>query len=161
MRDSPDTSTDQEDDTVEVLPDRFDSHGRPLDKRSSGRTWAARHGEFEYKDPQKNNGWHVQGQWGIAGTDADRVQHLAEGVREILDSFGGNHRTGVLGVVSGVLEGVNNASHLLADDGDDDRKRKRQSKERRRPASTDSYDSYEKRDDGGRVMRKRRRSWGR
>ncbi|PHH65578.1 hypothetical protein CDD81_2013 [Ophiocordyceps australis] len=69
-------------DDVELLPDRFDAQGRPLD--SSGHEgWTAKRGEFER--PARHAGdWHVGASWQVAGTDAQAVDRLVSDVTDVL-----------------------------------------------------------------------------
>lgn len=107
-----------------MLPDRFDSQGRPLG--ANGRSvprWTSRQGTFERR-PHSAGGWRMQGNWGVAGTDDEEVERLAKDVRGALD--GG--WVGVLGLVG---------KNLLAQRGGhteqlDDRDREDDGEERRR-----------------------------
>ncbi|OAA58936.1 hypothetical protein SPI_06138 [Niveomyces insectorum RCEF 264] len=140
------TTSSEDEDVTEVLPDRFDSEGRPLDRRgqpiyhkarSRSSPLTSRRGDFEY-DSSRNNGWHVRGQWGVAGTNAATVERMAENMRGVIDGLGRGRPSGILGAIGGLLEGFGQGNHLLEDDGarpnvdnshrsgsDDDRKRKR------------------------------------
>ncbi|KAL1910224.1 hypothetical protein Sste5344_003839 [Sporothrix stenoceras] len=137
----------EDDDAIEELPDRFDSHGRPLDGRSIGgsansrtRGMTSRHGDFEFRNPDgRPDGWHVRGQWGVASSDPNGgggVDKIADSVRSILDgvggasSGGGGGHPGILGIIGGVLEGLSHHDEGDArrDLGDgDDRRDDRQS----------------------------------
>ena len=89
-------------DITEVLPDRFDSEGRPLDPlglRESAR-WHSRQGDFAYRSPRGQQGWNVRGQWGVAGTDNEAVERI---VRDVTGAMEG--RGGWLGLIGDVLGG--------------------------------------------------------
>lgn len=139
------------DDAVEELPDRFDSHGRPLDGRKIGNSsrhgFTSRHGDLEYRNPDgRPNGWHVRGQWGVAGDDPNGgVDKLADSVRSILDGIGGassgsgsggSGQPGILGLIGGVLEGLSHGHEggqtRDLEDGDDRRSGDDDGKKRKR-----------------------------
>ncbi|PHH82137.1 hypothetical protein CDD82_6895 [Ophiocordyceps australis] len=73
-------------DEVELLPDRFDAQGKPMD--TSGRLvghdgWTIRRGEFER--PARHAGdWHVKGSWQAASTDAQAMDRLVSDVTDVL-----------------------------------------------------------------------------
>jgi hypothetical protein len=107
---SPDS--DPEEDVIEVLPDRFDASGRPLDPRdrasvagggpSSGRMLPhVRRGDFVYRSPRGASGWNVRGQWGVAGTDPEAVERIVRNVTGAID----HGRSGWLGLLGGLLSG--------------------------------------------------------
>lgn len=105
-RDSRDSEGEED---VEYLPDRFDSHGRPLDARSARQyphdgQWTMRRGEFERR-PRRPGDWDVRGAWQVGGTDPEAVERMVRGVTGALDGRGG--WIGVLGSVlnSGLLGG--------------------------------------------------------
>lgn len=86
---------------VEELPDRFDSHGIPLDGRpASGQPpWTSRSGEFQRR-PRRHSDWGVKGAWHVSGTDGIQVDRLARSVTEALDG-----RKSWLGVIGEALGG--------------------------------------------------------
>lgn len=83
-------------DEIEVLPDRFDASGRPLND-DGDRRWASRRGDFEYR-PRNRGGSHVQGSWALGGTDPDMVDRMALGVGNLLQG-----RQGFMGILGDVL----------------------------------------------------------
>ena len=85
---------------VEVLPDRFDAYGAPLDgrDRQNGSRWTSRRGEFQRR-PQKHGDWDINGSWHVAGTDGLAVDRLARSFTEALD--GRRSWMGVLGEALG------------------------------------------------------------
>ncbi|KAH8847526.1 hypothetical protein MCOR27_011106 [Pyricularia oryzae] len=88
----------EDDDLVEVLPDRFDSQGRPIhDDGPRPRRWSSRRGEFEYRSPRRR-GLEMQGQWAVGGTDNETVERAARQIVSMLDGKGG-----WLGVLGGIL----------------------------------------------------------
>lgn len=95
---------------VEDLPDRFDSHGRPLDRRAaSSDRWTSRSGAFR-RQPQRPGDWDVRGAWHVGGTNDEAVQRLATGMTDALDGRGS--WMNVIGQViggAGLTEGQNNA----------------------------------------------------
>lgn len=92
----PDSDAEEE---VETLPDRFDSHGRPLDRRAaSADRWTSRFGEFR-REPQRSGDWDVRGAWHVGGTDNAAVERIAHGVTNALDGRGS--WMGVIGEVLG------------------------------------------------------------
>lgn len=76
---------------VEVLPDRFDGSGRPIDPNapSSSRSarvrggWTERHGDFEYRSPRPG-GTQARGMWSVGGTDPDQVERMMQDVTGII-----------------------------------------------------------------------------
>ncbi|KAH8671322.1 hypothetical protein BX600DRAFT_510005 [Xylariales sp. PMI_506] len=123
-----------DDDDIEVLPDRFDAAGHPLDP-GDPRRWTTRRGEFEYR-PRHKNGSHVQGAWGIGGTDPEMVNRMAEGFGQLLQSRQG--WVGVLGNVLSTIQGPNASGRTIQDNENEDedtRRRRRRYKHRH-----DDYD---------------------
>ncbi|KAG8410999.1 hypothetical protein J3459_016757 [Metarhizium acridum] len=115
------SGSDNSADDVEVLPDRFDSHGRPLDGRSSSQDrWTTRRGTFR-REPQRPGGWDVQGAWQVSGTDQQAVDRLVKNVTSALEGQKG--WMGIIGQVlgSGLLQGANElgSSRRRHDDGYD------------------------------------------
>lgn len=145
---TPDSDEDEEEDVIEVLPDRFDAQGRPLDGRSRsvvpGRLHSRR-GEFEYRPPRPGGGGlNVRGQWGVAGTDERQVERIVRKVTGVVEG-----RESVLGLLGGLLSGK-----LLEDDSGEESSGRTKGKRRRREAIEDRYD-YD--DDRGERRRRRRR----
>ncbi|KJZ73817.1 hypothetical protein HIM_06710 [Hirsutella minnesotensis 3608] len=78
-------SSPNSDNEVEILPDRFDMHGKPISGRSGVRdTWTTRSGEFA-RPPQKPGDWDVKGAWQVGGTDGEAVERLVKSVTSALD----------------------------------------------------------------------------
>lgn len=89
------------DEEVEILPNRFDSQGRPLDPLSArqglhGR-WTTRSGQFERR-PRRPGDWDISGSWQVGGTDPEAVERMVRGVTGALDG-----RRGWMGVLGDVL----------------------------------------------------------
>lgn len=86
-----DRSGSGSEDEVEVLPDRFDTSGRPIDPNapSSSRNarvrggWTERHGDFEYRSPRPG-GTQARGMWSVGGTDPDQVERMMQDVTGII-----------------------------------------------------------------------------
>lgn len=97
-------------DEVEVLPDRFDSAGRPIDA-AGPRPVHIRRGDFEYR-PRSRSGTHVQGAWGVQGTDPEMVNRMAESVGSLLQG-----RQGLLGILGNVLTNLPGSSGVVGDGG--------------------------------------------
>lgn len=99
-------------DEIEVLPDRFDNSGRPVDGVGSvpsssrrGR-WTERRGDFEYRSPRPR-GTQVQGTWGVAGTDPEQVERMMQNVTGLLAGEGvPRGMGGWLGLAGKLLGGV-------------------------------------------------------
>lgn len=98
-----DHSSPDGEEVTEVLPDRFDPAGRPLDARGA-RTpkWTTRQGDFEYRNP-KPAGWNMRGEWGVAGTDPDAVESIVRDFQGVLS--GGQGVGGLLGLAGRLLGG--------------------------------------------------------
>jgi hypothetical protein len=114
-RDGADISDD--DSAIEVLPDRFDAQGHPLD--SSGRIipqWTSRHGQFERR-PRHPGDWDIRGLWGVGGTDHEAVERIVQDVEGVLSGQGG-----WMGLLRDVVGGVRALSHegreMIEDDSD-------------------------------------------
>lgn len=119
---------------IEQLPDRFDSHGSPLDGRTASQDrWTTRRGTFR-REPQRPGAWDVHGAWQVSGTDGEAVDRLVKNFTGALDGQKG--WIGVLGDVlgSGLLHGAGEGSQPRingqsggedVDDADDDRRRRR------------------------------------
>ncbi|KAI3396907.1 hypothetical protein diail_11520 [Diaporthe ilicicola] len=86
-----DRSDSASEEEVEVLPDRFDTSGRPIDPNapSSSRSarvrggWTERRGDFEYRSPRPG-GTQARGMWSVGGTDADQVERMMQDVTGII-----------------------------------------------------------------------------
>lgn len=98
---------------IELLPDRFDAQGRPLDRSSATttppRSWHTRRGDFEYRSPRGLG--LLQGEWGIAGTDGEAVERIVRDVTGVLEGRGS-----WMGLIGGLLSG----ELLGGGDGDED-----------------------------------------
>jgi hypothetical protein len=94
-------------DDIEVLPDRFDSQGRPLDGQSVTQNgWVTRRGTFR-REPQRPGGLDISGAWLVSGTDGQAVDGLVRNFTSALDG----QRGGLLGVMgqllgSGLVPGI-------------------------------------------------------
>ncbi len=127
---SPDSELSE--DEIEVLPDRFDAQGRPLDPRGrpvGGRAgdsrWHTRNGDFEYRSPRGRDGWNVRGQWGIGGTDPEAVERMVRGVTGAIQGGQG----GWAGLLGGLLSGLQQPpdahdQRRVEEDGQDDGSRR-------------------------------------
>ncbi|KAK1770883.1 hypothetical protein QBC33DRAFT_597404 [Phialemonium atrogriseum] len=97
---SPDSDPEEED-VIEVLPDRFDSQGRPLGRHAweARKGWHSRRGDFVYNRGRDGD---VRGLWSVAGTDGEAVDRI---VRDLVGAVGeeGGGRGGWLGLVGGLL----------------------------------------------------------
>jgi hypothetical protein len=109
------------DEPVEVLPDRFDKHGKPLNGRSAkDRGWTSRRGDFEYK-PKRRDDWDIKGAWQVAGTDGEAVEQIVRGVTGALEG-----KSGWLGILGNVLGGLQQPEQReVIDDGRQDERRRR------------------------------------
>ncbi|SPQ20898.1 52c4614b-276f-4d64-a7be-c08f166d872e [Thermothielavioides terrestris] len=103
-RDSAPETDDSEEDVIEMLPDRFDSHGRPLGgsaaASSRGPRLHSRRGDFEYRNPRGAGGLNMRGSWGVAGTDAEAVERIVQNVTGVLEGRGS-----WMGLLGGFLNG--------------------------------------------------------
>ncbi|SPN97734.1 uncharacterized protein DNG_01247 [Cephalotrichum gorgonifer] len=63
---------------VEDLPDRFDSHGRPLSSSGIDSHWTERNGQFRRR-PRREGDWGIDGGWHVSGTDKETVERVAKG----------------------------------------------------------------------------------
>jgi hypothetical protein len=95
-----DSSTGEE--VIEVLPDRFDSQGRPLSGAGTGSTprMHSRTGDFEYRSPRGPRGTQMRGEWAVAGTDPEAVERIVRNVTGVLEGRGS-----WLGLLGGILGG--------------------------------------------------------
>ncbi|KAK4121333.1 hypothetical protein N657DRAFT_682980 [Parathielavia appendiculata] len=113
--------TDDEE-VIEMLPDRFDAQGRPLDDGSepsssySSRGWHSRRGDFEYRSPRGSTdkgGLNMRGEWGVAGTDAEVVERVVQRVTGVLEGRGS-----WWGLIGGILSGsLLHSGSATADEG--------------------------------------------
>lgn len=114
-------------DDVEVLPDRFDAEGRPLDGRpaTSDRAggWTTRSGEFARRR-QRPGDWGVRGSWQVGGTDPEAVERMAQGMTSALESRGGLLRF-IGDVFTGGAGRLEDERPGRSDDGDRGRHRRR------------------------------------
>ncbi|RDA90765.1 hypothetical protein CP533_3619 [Ophiocordyceps camponoti-saundersi (nom. inval.)] len=130
-------SDSDSDDDVEILPDRFDAHGQPLNGLPTDRGgWTSRSGAFE-RQPRKPGDWNVGGAWQVGGTDGAEVDRLVKNITGALEG-----RRSWMTVLGDVLEsGLHNDSgregneerRLENGDGRDDEhygKRRRRGKRR-------------------------------
>lgn len=103
-----DRSDNEDEEEIEVLPDRFDPQGRPLDSRTRSGTamsgWTQRRGDFAYRP--SGGGTHVVGSWGIAGTDPAHVESMVRNVSGVLAGEMPRGLGGWLGLAGRVLGGV-------------------------------------------------------
>ncbi|PSR98948.1 hypothetical protein BD289DRAFT_64493 [Coniella lustricola] len=124
-RDGPvesDRSSSPPEEEIEVLPDRFDTHGQPIDgsvpmgsSSSRHRGWTQRQGEFEYRSPRPG-GSQVRGSWGVAGSDPEHVERV---MREVTGALSGDIPRGVggwLGLASKLLGGAMGGHASLHDE---------------------------------------------
>ncbi|KAF1730078.1 hypothetical protein CRV24_009535 [Beauveria bassiana] len=121
---------------IQNLPDRFDSEGRRLDRRSvSHDRWTSRSGAFR-RQSQRPGNFNVQGAWHVGGTNKEAVERLAHGVTNALDGRGSWMQ--VLGEVlsEGALGATPNSQgqHMRVEsggdeDGDEEKRRRRKRRE--------------------------------
>lgn len=123
--DSPEPS-----DEVEVLPDRFDSEGRPLGSAGAMR-W--RQGAFETR-LRHGNGWHSSGAWAVGGTDEDMVQRVAGDIENMISGQGSwkSLLKDVVGIVQEVQQGGQSRRIEDTDEEEDRHGRQRRRRRRRR-----------------------------
>ncbi|XP_044715624.1 uncharacterized protein HRG_10805 [Hirsutella rhossiliensis] len=93
------SDSDSEDD-VELLPDRFDSQGKPLGGRPARDRWTTRKGTFE-RQPRQPGDWDVRGAWQVGGTDGEAVDRLVHNVTGALEG-----RRSWMSVLGDVLGGA-------------------------------------------------------
>jgi hypothetical protein len=133
-----DGSPQSDDDQIEILPDRFDAQGRPLDPgERKRRNWASRRGDFEYRSTERA-GPHVEGAWQVGGTNPELVERMAQGVGNILEG-----RSGWMGLLGNLL------TNLPAAGGD----------QGRRTIDDEGYDEDDEAESRGRRRRRRTRRW--
>ncbi|KAJ9157169.1 hypothetical protein NKR19_g3807 [Coniochaeta hoffmannii] len=138
-----DSDGDDDEDVIELLPDRFDSQGRPLARPPINRMYS-RQGDFVYRSPRGREGWNVKGRWGVAGTDDRQVERIVEKVTNVIEGRGS-----VLGLLGGILSGS-----LLESGGEtEDEGRGGERRRRLRDREEEGYDY----DDRGERRRRRRR----
>lgn len=100
-------SGDEGAEEIEVLPDRFDSHGRPVDgsgPRQRG-GWTERRGDFAYRSPRPG-GAQIRGTWGVAGTDPEHVERMVRDMSGMLAGEMPRGMGGWLGLAGRLLGGV-------------------------------------------------------
>jgi hypothetical protein len=161
-RGRPYTPDDSEEDVVELLPDRFDAQGTPLDRPPIPRMFS-REGDFVYRSPPrgrgKGEGWNVAGKWGVAGTDDKQVNKIVRRVTEVVEGRGS-----VLGLLGGILSGSLLESGGETEDEGGKRRRARDVEDgrsrRRLRDIEDPGDSEDERESGGSRRRRRRRGSG-
>ncbi|KAK8048733.1 hypothetical protein PG994_010463 [Apiospora phragmitis] len=131
-----DADLSSEENDVEVLPDRFDTSGRPLEP-DDPRRLTTRGGSFEYRPRDRE--MQMQGAWGVGGTDADMVNRMAESVGSLLEG-----KSGFLGILGNVIshlpksDGVRGAVEDAKDESEDGQERPRRTR-RRRHRGDDQY----------------------
>ncbi|KAK4162661.1 hypothetical protein QBC43DRAFT_336194 [Cladorrhinum sp. PSN259] len=173
---SGDEDNDEAESAVENLPDRFDSHGRPIDGSSSssrGKKQHARRGDFEYRSP-KSGGPTVMGEWGVSGTDSEAVERIVQNVTGVLEGKGS-----WIGLLSGILSGKLLEPGSEAEDGKrrgsrtrDRGKDRDRSRDRSKGATSDDDEIYrkkkrtdkrkeEEKGESSRSVRRRDRDWDR
>ncbi|KFA77253.1 hypothetical protein S40288_01300 [Stachybotrys chartarum IBT 40288] len=113
---------------VEVLPDRFDPNGAPVDGRTGQRKWTSRSGDF-VRRPQHDGDWDVRGAWQVGGTEAETVERLAKTVTGVLEG-----RNTWMQLLGGVMSGglllpeaeprPDDRGHGRIEDDEDDRRAK-------------------------------------
>lgn len=129
-RDGPvesDRSSSASEDEIEVLPDRFDSQGQPLDgypRRRGDGGWTERHGDFAYRSPRPG-GAQVRGSWGVAGTDPEHVERMMRDVSGVLAGEMPRGMGGWLGLAGRLLGGVVAPGALAGDEGEGDERDRR------------------------------------
>lgn len=131
-RDGPvesDRSSSEEE--IEVLPDRFDNQGRPINSGSASRSgdggrWTERRGDFVYRSPRPG-GTQVRGAWGVAGTDPEQVERVVRDMSGVLAGEMPKGMGGWLGLAGRLLGGVmaHGATEGVDDGEDEDRDRRR------------------------------------
>ena len=112
---------------VEVLPDRFDTSGRPIDPNapSSSRSarvragWTERHGDFEYRSPRPG-GTQARGMWSVGGTDPDQVERMMQDVTGIIGDGPPKGVTGWIGLAGRLLGSGILGAHGLPGAHDDE-----------------------------------------
>ncbi|KPM42764.1 hypothetical protein AK830_g3829 [Neonectria ditissima] len=131
------------DGTVEVLPNRFDRDGEPLEGRSATHhRWSSRRRDLEYRPPHPGD-WNVRGAWQAAGTEGEMIEQLMRNVTGVLE--GKKSWIGALGDVLGGLEGSRRPETIkgkgkgkvrskdeVDEDEDDEDQRPRKGRRRRR-----------------------------
>lgn len=111
------------DDDTEILPDRFDSHGRPVGSGADNHhRWTSRRGDFESK-PRRKGDWDVKGAWQVAGTDQQMIDNLVRNVTGVLE--GRQNWMGLLGAFLGGLEDKTRQRGIEDDQGGRQRKFRR------------------------------------
>jgi len=169
-RRSPSSDSGSDTGTVEELPNRFDSEGRPLDRPRYSR----RAGEWEKRDSRgrsyEKGAWSIEG--GGIGEGAEVVERVVKEVADVIEG-----KSSWLGLIQGVLsggllEGPEHRSHQRSQsehserDGDysheydreyDGGRRRRERREHEASASRSRYREDEDSDRDGEVQRDRER----
>lgn len=122
-----DRSSSGSEEEVEVLPDRFDNSGRPIDPNvpSSSRSarvrggWTERHGDFEYRSP-RSGGTQARGMWSVGGTDPDQVERMMQDVTGIISDGPPKGVTGWIGLAGRLLGSGILGAHGLPGAHDDE-----------------------------------------
>lgn len=149
-----DRSSDEEEEVIELLPDRFDSQGRPLDPRARNAAggWTERRGDFAYQP--RGGGTPVVGSWGVAGTDPAHVERVVRDVSGVLSGEMPRGLGGWLGLAGRVLGGVMVPPGALAEGSGSEVSRDERGKGRRRG---EEHYGEEGDDDSDGLRRRRRR----
>lgn len=102
-------SDDEGVEEIEVLPDRFDSQGHPVDGSGPSRHQrdglTERRGDFAYRSPRPG-GTQIRGTWGIAGTDPEHVERMVQDISGMLAGEMPRGMGGWLGLAGRLLGGV-------------------------------------------------------
>jgi hypothetical protein len=120
------------DSDVEILPDRFDSQGRPIGRsRGDGAAWNERHGTFDfYPRNRGDKDWGMTGAWSVGGTDSESVEKIVRDVEGVLQGKSGSWGGLIRDVLGSGLAGLSGGRERgYIEDVDDreklDRRRKR------------------------------------
>ncbi|KAK7721869.1 hypothetical protein SLS63_009394 [Diaporthe eres] len=122
-----DRSESGSEEEVEVLPDRFDGSGRPIDPNapSSSRSarvrggWTERRGDFEYRSPRPG-GTQARGMWSVGGTDPDQVERMMQDVTGIIGDGPPKGVSGWIGLAGRLLGSGILGAHGLPGPHDDE-----------------------------------------
>lgn len=122
-------------DTIEILPDRFDRNGRRIDGESPTiGGWTSRSGSF-VRQPQHRGDWNIRGAWHVASTDGEMVERL---VRDMTGALEGRKSwMSVLGtVIGGIMApergAIKDRDRSKSDRFHDDQRMSRRERRRRR-----------------------------
>lgn len=121
----------ESEDEVEVLPDRFDTQGRPVGGGGTSGAMRWRQGAFESR-PRNGKGLHSSGAWAVGGTDGDVVQKIASDIEGVISgqSSWKSLLKDVVGAVQEVQHGGDSRRIENSDDDDYDDRRRRRRKSR-------------------------------